>query len=272
VIPKRIIQTGPPEVPLLLKSAVSGVQLLNPDFEYRFFDDTDIEAFVAQYFPDLKKIYYSFRYRIQRYDFFRYLCVYQLGGFYLDLDIFLARSLTPLLSAQCVFPFEELSGIIYLLDRYQMDWQIGNYAFGAAPRDPFLKAVIDNCVRAQQDESWVKPMMKGIPRPFWPQFYVLNTTGPGLVTRTFAEYSGRIADITILFPEDVRDPATWHHFGNFGVHHMMGSWRGSSGILKRRLLRLWDGWTLRRIIANSKNTGKTREIRNQVPLNIVEAT
>jgi hypothetical protein len=259
MIPKRIIQTGPPNLSLLLRSAIQNVRLLHPDFDYEFFDDARVEVFIQECFPEYGKVYRSFRFRIQKYDFFRYLAVYRLGGFYLDLDVFLAKDLSPLLPSQCVFAFEELSGIQYLWRQFRMDWQIGNYAFGAAPGHPFLAAVIENCLRAQSDPSWVKPMMTGIPRPFHKEFYVLNTTGPGLVSRTLAENPQLAQNVTILFPEDVRDPGNWHQFGDFGVHHMAGSWRGSKNFISARLLRLWDEWTLRRIMARAKGLGKTRE-------------
>ena len=258
MIPKRIIQTGPSNLPLLLRSAIQNVRLLHPGFDYEFFDDARVESFIQECFPEHWQIYHSFRFPIQKYDFFRYLVVYRLGGFYLDLDVFLVKDLTPLLPFQCVFAFEELSGIQYLWRRFSLDWQVGNYAFGAAPGHPFLAAIIDNCLRAQSDPAWVTPMMTGIPRPFHKEFYVLNTTGPGLVSRTLAENPQLAESINILFPEDVRDPRSWHQFGDFGVHHMAGSWRGRQNILKQRLLRMWDEWTRRRILIHAKETGKTR--------------
>src|SRR5439155_988054 len=79
-----------------------------------------------------------------------------------------------------------------------IDWEIGNYAFGAAPGHPFLRAIIENCVRAQEDPAWVEPMMAGIPRPFRSGFDVLNTTGPGLVTRTLAENPQLARTVNVL--------------------------------------------------------------------------
>lgn len=263
MIPKLIIQTGPPNLPIILRSAIKNVTLLHPTFDYQFFDDAKVESFIDEHFPEYRDAYHSFRFPIQKYDFFRYLAIYHFGGFYLDLDVFLAQDLTPLLSSSCVFTFEELTPIQYLWRRFRMDWQIGNYAFGAAPRHPFLAAIIDNCLRAKQDPSWVAPMMKGIPKPFHDQFYILNTTGPGLVSRTFAENPHRAEDVTILFPDDVRDTRSWHHFGSFGIHQMVGSWRDSQNFLSLRLTRLWEGWTLRRILANSQGRGKTRERASQ---------
>ena len=71
-----------------------------------------------------------------------------------------------LLAHRCVFSFEELTLSRYLRRQYQMDWEIGNYGFGAVAGHPFLDAVIQNCIRAQQEPDWVKPMMQGIPRLF----------------------------------------------------------------------------------------------------------
>src|SRR4029077_5545531 len=137
-------------------------------------------------------------------DFFRYLAIYRLGGFYFDLDVILATDLSPLLPTGCVFPFEGLT-LSRLLRSYGMDWEIGNYAFGATPGHPFLEAVIENCVRAQKDPSWVKPMMRGLPFFFRDECLVLNTTGPGLLSRTLAENAELATTVTVLFPDDVCD-------------------------------------------------------------------
>jgi inositol phosphorylceramide mannosyltransferase catalytic subunit len=270
MIPKRIIQVwcGASDIPLLLKSAMVNVRLLHPTFEYILFDDAKVESFLQEHFPQYHAAYHSFRIPIQKFDFFRYLAVYHYGGFYLDLDVFLAQDLSPLLDYRCVFTFEELSRMKYLWRQYGMDWQIANYAFGAEPGHPFLAAIIENCLRARGDRSWVEPMLKGIPRLFRSQFCVLNTSGPGLVSRTYAENPRLAKDVVILFPDDVRDTREWHKFGNFGVHHMMSSWRGSQGLFSRRLQRFWFAWTERRMLSESRTRGKTR---NQGSLRQAEA-
>ncbi|MBZ5653296.1 MAG: hypothetical protein LAO18_22760 [Acidobacteriia bacterium] len=258
MIPKVIIQTGPPDLSLSLKAAVVNVKLLHPEFEYIFFDDAKVEEFVQEQCTEWRDAYGSFKFKIQRYDFFRYLAVYRYGGFYLDLDVFLAEQLTPLVSSECVFSFEELTDSTFFWDRFRMDWQIGNYAFGAEPGHPFLEAIIANCLRAKQDPAWVRPMMNWIPKPFYDEFYILNTTGPGLVSRTYAENPTLAQRVKVVFPDDVRDPRSWHQFGKFGFHDMAGSWRDRESFLSVRLRRLWEGWKYRRTLANSKGRGKTR--------------
>lgn len=258
MIPRIIIQTGPSSLPLRLQTAMVNVRLLHPDFEHMFFDDAKVEAFMEDQCHEWRNAYRGFKFNIQRYDFFRYVAVYRYGGFYLDLDVYLASALTPLLSNECVFSFEELTDSQFLWDRFQMDWQIANYAFGAEPGHPFVGAIIENCLRGKRDPGWVRPMIKWIPTPFVDEFYILNTTGPGLVTRTFAENPSLAERVKIIFPDDVREPGSWHQFGTFGVHAMVGSWRVPDGLLKLRLRRLWEGWRHRRTMTRSGHRPGTR--------------
>lgn len=261
-IPKRIIQTARSrELPLKAKAAVAGLKALNPDFEYLFFDDAQVVAFIQKEFPQYRSVFDSFRFPIQKYDFFRYLAVFRLGGFYFDTDVFFAAGLSELLSHSCVFPFEELTLSQYLRREHQMDWEIGNYAFGAAEGHPFLDAVIKNCVRARRDAEWVKPMMSGIPSLFHSEFHVLNTTGPGLLTRTLAENSTAAQQVSVLFPKDVCDEHTWHQFGHFAIHVMEGSWRTKGNYFRRRVANLWEARARRRGLAESRKAGKTRSVR-----------
>lgn len=258
-IPHRIIQTGKTRnLSLIEQAAVAGLTSLNPGFDYVYFDDREVEAFFDREFPEYRAVIDGFPHRIQRFDFFRYLAVYRLGGFYFDLDVFLARSIRELTASSCVFPFEELTLNSYLRTQHRMDWEIGNYAFGAVAGHPFLRAVIDNCVRAQRDRAWVAPMMAGIPSLFHSGFDVLNTTGPGLLTRTFAENPELARTVDVLFPSDVCDERTWHNFGHYGVHLMAASWRGRGSYLRRRLALLWESRTRQRTLKDSIKLGKQR--------------
>jgi hypothetical protein len=261
-IPRRIIQTGKHRRPALAQRAsMASVTRLNPTYEHVYFDDPAVADFVDQEFPEYVSVFRGFRYTIQRFDFFRYLAVYRLGGFYFDLDVFLAEPLDDLLPSGAVFPFEGLTFSRYLRDRLDIDWQIGNYAFGAAPGHPFLAAVIENCVRAQREPSWSAPMMTGMPRFSREQFLVLNTTGPGLLSRTFAENPALACSVHVLFPDDVCNPSLWNRFGEYGIHLMDGSWRSDRrGYLRRRLALRWEDWTMKRLLKESASRGAVRSV------------
>jgi hypothetical protein len=241
------------------RAAAAGLKSLNQDFEYRFFDDTDVERFIQQEFPKYVRTFENFPFRIQRFDLFRYLAIYRHGGFYFDLDVFFAEPLERLLTHGCVFPFEELTVNRYLRAN-GMDWEIGNYAFGAAPGHPFLEAVIENCVRGQRDPNWVKPVMKGIPGFFRSEFYVLNTTGPGLLSRTLMENPELAKEVTVLFPKDVCDESAWHQFGDYGVHLQEGSWRTKGNFIKRKLGNLWETRLRKKLMKESRRLGPKRSV------------
>jgi inositol phosphorylceramide mannosyltransferase catalytic subunit len=239
-IPKRIIQTAKStDLRPLERAATATVKLHNPAFEYLFFDDAQVEHFIDTEFPEYRPLIEAFPARIQRYDFFRYLAIYKLGGFYFDTDVFLTTGLGALLKHSCVFAFEELSLNRALREQHGMDWEMANYAFGAAPGHPFLRAVIENCVRAQRDAAWTNAIMQPIPRVLRKEFRVLYTTGPGLVSRTFAQYQSPDMPVHVLFPDDVCDENNWNLFGSYGVHVHQGSWRQSGSLLSRKLLAAW---------------------------------
>ena len=248
-IPKRIIQTGrTANLDLSDRAVVANIRLLNPDFEYWFFDNRQVEEFMDKEYPEYRPLFNSFRFPIQRYDFFRYLVVYRYGGFYFDLDVLLAEGLSNLLDSGCVFPFEGPTLSRFLRSVYRMDWELGNYAFGAAAGHPFLKAIIDNCVRAQQEPEWVRPMLAGFPPLLKDEYFVLNTTGPGLLTRTFAENADLAKSVTVLFQEDMYEENTWNRFGTIGVHLMSGSWRLKTSFLRRKLAQFWEVWSVKRLL------------------------
>lgn len=240
------------------KASAKMLQLLHPDWEYRFYGDSEVAAFVSKEFPQYESIFRRFRFNIQRCDFFRYLYVYRFGGFYFDLDVVLSEPIDRLLSAGAIFPFDELTLSRHLREVHSMDWEIGNYGFGAHPGNPFLERMIENCVRSQEDPQWIEPMMRGIPRWFRTELEVLNSTGPGMLSRTLAESPDLHGDITVLFPEDVNDSKSWHQFGKDGVHLVSGSWRDKGSFWRRKLAWKWEDWARRDGLEASRRLGPKR--------------
>ncbi len=260
-IPKRIIQFRIGEYPqqaLRVRAVTSNLKLLNPDYEYLFFEDAQVEEFIGREFPQYHSVFQSFRFPIQRCDFFRYLAVYHYGGFYFDLDVLLASHLSALLGHGCVFPFEALTLSHFLRTKFGMDWQVGNFGFGAEPGHPFLEAVIKNCVRGQTDPDWVKPMMRGSPPLLGNEFFVINSTGPGLVSRTLAENPELARTVTVLFPEDVCDVHNWNRFGDYGVHLADSSWRPRRSFVRSRFSGYCWRWIQYRRVKESLRLGKLR--------------
>lgn len=264
MIPKRIIQIwgGGNALPLLCQASSANVRLLNPDFEYLLFDDDRINRFIRQQSPDYRLVLDSFRFPIQRYDFLRYLIIYRYGGFYFDMDVLLASGLSDLLNFDCVFPFERLTWSDYLRNECGMDWEIGNYAFGATAEHPFLGAVIENCLRAQKDKKWADAVTRSLPRLLQQELHVIYTTGPGLVSRTLAEFPDASNQVEVLFPENVWDKKNcWNLFGKYGVHLGGGSWRTHHGEWRRRIINYFGKRNEEHAIKYAQQMGKTRSLQ-----------
>ncbi len=94
-IPKRLHVTASSRaLPADAQSNVDHIRTLNQGWSVTVYDDNDIESFLAQQFgPHVLAIYRLINpsYGAARADLFRYLCVFRLGGVYLDL-----KSTTPI--------------------------------------------------------------------------------------------------------------------------------------------------------------------------------
>ncbi|MCX5614383.1 glycosyltransferase family 32 protein [Bombella saccharophila] len=91
-IAKYIHQTGKEaEFPESFRHNRDNLILLNPDYDFCYWSDQGgraIHDFIAEHYGDDVLRYYNAinpRYGAARADLFRYLCLYQLGGVYLDL-------------------------------------------------------------------------------------------------------------------------------------------------------------------------------------------
>lgn len=88
-IPKIIHQTYHSTVlPQELAENIAALKAMNPGWEFRLYDDHDIEKFIAENYGDkILAVYHRINphYGAARADFFRYLLIYRVGGVYLDI-------------------------------------------------------------------------------------------------------------------------------------------------------------------------------------------
>jgi hypothetical protein len=91
MITKIIHQTGPTDKskwhPLWHKCQQSWLSNFK-DFEYRFWDDQDIDDLVRDYYPKYYDMYSNFPIHIMKIDFVRFCILHKFGGIYADLDMF----------------------------------------------------------------------------------------------------------------------------------------------------------------------------------------
>ena len=166
-IPKVIYQTWKKkgsDLHPVLQSVQHQILQLNPEYEYRFFDDDDIMRFVQQEYDD--RVYRAFcRLRVgaARADFWRYLVLYRWGGVYLDMDSTLLRPLRELIrdGDRCIISREGNPNVFL---QWMLVFESGH---------PILKTCIDLCVQN------IEGRFDGD---------VFSLTGPGVFTNAVLQF------------------------------------------------------------------------------------
>jgi mannosyltransferase OCH1-like enzyme len=217
-IPRIIIQTWKTEnIPQRYMKLINSIKLNNPDYEYLFFTDESIEEFLKTHYPSYYNTYKKLPIKIQKIDFFRYVAVYHFGGFYMDLDMMCLKSFDPLLANDCIFPIDEvINNAMCRLNRYKpfcskgYYYLLGQYAFAASPKHPFIKVIIDKI------HNNVNKYIKYV--NFDSEDYVYKTTGPDFVTEEYINYKDK--DSIVVLNNGVRQ-----YFGDYAKHFFFGSWK-----------------------------------------------
>lgn len=99
-IPKIIYQTyRSKKLPLVTRFFIWRMKKINPNFEYQFFDDHDIERFIkTECSSEIFKAYQRITIGAAKADFFRYLILHERGGVYLDIDSTVTRNLETMIT------------------------------------------------------------------------------------------------------------------------------------------------------------------------------
>jgi inositol phosphorylceramide mannosyltransferase catalytic subunit len=156
-IPKIIHQTYSSKVlPPAIEENINHIRQMNPGWEYRFYDDADAAAFIAENYGVHILGYYeriNSNYGAARADLFRYLLIYKTGGVYLDIKSSLQRNLDTVIRKDDTFilcnwnikPEENhYGGGQHFELRHIQAGEYQQWHIAAAPGHPFLRAVIGN--------------------------------------------------------------------------------------------------------------------------------
>jgi hypothetical protein len=121
---------------------------LNPGIDYRFYDDNDNRALLAEFHPQLIPLYDSFPREIFRVDFMRPVYLFHFGGYYADLDFQCLRKLADIAIADIVL------GKMGTDD--SMPHCIPNALIASAPRQGFWLRYLDAIERTWNDNREVQ--------------------------------------------------------------------------------------------------------------------
>jgi mannosyltransferase OCH1-like enzyme len=236
-IPKIIIQTWKSrDLPPYYKKTQNLIFRNNPDYRYIFFDNQDILNFIKERYPSFEPLLKKFKRKIQIIDFFRLLAVYEYGGFYFDMDVEVIENLDPLLQYSCVFPVE-MKRNNRILDKAGYDYNLGNYAFGATPRNPVIWAIIQEAAKVTEDprrllgkgaHPKLVDMISDVSEDSetrLSQEYIYHTTGPVLVSNVVFNALAEGKSVKLLYPKNWPSRSSWFRFGDYAKHTMTGTWK-----------------------------------------------
>jgi len=229
IIPKIIHLTWKTkDVSHLYDITYASITRNHSEWEIIVWTDEEMDIYVKENGTNYYSFYENLKFPIQKCDFFRVFIVYDMGGIYLDLDVIITKSFNSLIQrTKIFFPCEKIMSSQQLIEHGDRDEiRIGNYAFGSIPKHPFLLSFLHKIMNLASNESEFEDKNK----------YVLNSTGPGLLTTFYHEYIkyNPFEDILILYPSVFTKSdcicgsykfVAACRIGHFGFHHHIGSWR-----------------------------------------------
>ena len=196
-IPKRVFQTAQSSANVDVDLS-RRLEMSSPGFERVFFDDAAAQEYMAREYAGTQILdaYEVAPRAVMRADIFRLAVVAREGGFYFDVDVYVKRSLEPLVALAAVLPLDWWLSDDEFMERHQRNisdvpehWQVGNYAFGARPNHPLLVDALDEAA---------KRTMAAVDAPG--DSDVLRATGPYMLSEVYhaGRRAGKYSDVELL--------------------------------------------------------------------------
>ena len=204
-----------------------------PSWKYILWNQQRMNDFIIETYPQYWEKYNEFPYNIQRWDIIRYLILYKYGGMYADLDYESLKPLDSLLSAQtCCFACEST----YNDEKGTLLEYFNNALILSSPKHFFIKEIID-CIFSD---------IKINHFCFSKSQYVLNTTGPVMITKLYHSLPSHWKRKVYIIPTKYVTPISYIEARElragiikkngdikmkiddaYAIHHFYGSWLNS---------------------------------------------
>lgn len=140
--------------------------------KYKLWNEQDCQQLINKKFPQYRKLYKQFRYKIQKIDFIRYCILYQYGGIYLDCDIHPIKKFKHLFNLNFFFvknPIPPNKGVIY------------NAIMGTKPKNKLFLDILKEVERSTYEKQ-KKDIYKK-----WKGRLVFQTTGQYMLKRVLGD-------------------------------------------------------------------------------------
>jgi hypothetical protein len=146
-IPKIVFQTMETNLTLLnIKSCITQIKTLNPDYKYYYFNSRDCREFIRKEFPEVLEHYDMLLPGAYKADLWRYCILYKYGGFYLDIRMYPYLSFDSIITKDTEF--------MSCIDITQN--MLYQAILGVEPKSKYMRHAIDECVKNIRDRSIVE--------------------------------------------------------------------------------------------------------------------
>lgn len=235
--PKIIHQTAPTkDLTFEEKRVLWENKKLLPDWEFRFYDDSDNELVMAEAFPEFADAFRKIRRGVVQADIIRCVYLYHYGGWYMDTDYRLLRALEGNVinskipsNGQCVneVNLSEQKIILPVSGMPERDQHlVCNSMLASEKGHPFWAAFIEFLFSNDKLASLDEHAVEGL-------------TGPLGLSRFYLDNKDLFPDVCLPLKHYFHPRITrWgfcyeKHPQNYGVHWCWGSWRSKR--LHRRI-------------------------------------
>ena len=217
LIPKvthQVWMQGWDQLPQKFHKNVEKLYRLNPDWEHKTWDESQLRKACEEYSPECAKRFDAYEHFMQKVDFGRYVILYLYGGVIIDCDMEAFRSLSklpeidfsPLIVGKANNSKFE-TGFVTAAHVVNHDWFINSAFIATKPRNPDMKRLVESCIndRTKRDDY------------FSQEYFISTTTGPIRISTVLKD-----SNMTILNPEVIE--SEYENENTIFVHDHQFSW------------------------------------------------
>ncbi len=164
-----------------------------PGWQYEFWNDQRMEAFIREFYPQHWDIYSRFPFDVQRWDVIRYLILDKIGGMYVDFDYESLEPIDGLIAGKtCCFALEPQSHC----DIFKRRVMFNNALMLNKPGHSFMKKIVETVFSE-------KRLMYDTSKR---DICVFNTTGPWILIDLYESLSEHEKSDVYLIPDKYVTP------------------------------------------------------------------
>jgi mannosyltransferase OCH1-like enzyme len=206
-IPKKIHYCwfGGSEKPELVQRCIETFERFMPDYEIIEWNESNFDYAVSEF---ALKNYERGKYGFVS-DYFRLKTLYDHGGIYIDSDVEIKKSFTPLLAHEMFMGF-------------MINCNLGTAVIGCEKHSRVIKELLDEYENLEVSETPSNDIFTRFFLRKFPSF---------LLNNQFQLLDGQVA----IYPKEYFERPAWKKDRGYAVHHYLGSWYDKKSSLSKGL-------------------------------------